>query len=212
MILGDTCTRGCMFCSVKTSRNPPPPDPNEPANTAQAITDWGLDYVVITSVDRDGWSLILFVIFFVIFKIETRMWANAQRDVHPAKHRWRPLFDCHAATLPRRESRWNLLGCLKLANRSQPLVGRSSPYCEDIWRTILLLNIFFSVVDTCLSCEDIAWQSCAMVPKWGAFGVFLGPAFPVSRVQHVSELHPKFAVCPHHLWKYGRHSISDVWD
>ena len=54
MILGDTCTRGCMFCSVKTSRNPPAPDPNEPANTAQAITDWGLDYVVITSVDRDG--------------------------------------------------------------------------------------------------------------------------------------------------------------
>lgn len=53
MILGDTCTRGCMFCSVKTSRNPPAPDPNEPTNTAQAITDWGLNYVVLTSVDRD---------------------------------------------------------------------------------------------------------------------------------------------------------------
>lgn len=53
MLLGDTCTRGCRFCSVKTSRNPPPPDPNEPRNTAKAITDWGLDYVVLTSVDRD---------------------------------------------------------------------------------------------------------------------------------------------------------------
>jgi len=53
MILGDTCTRGCMFCSVKTSRAPPPADPNEPVNTAEAVAEWGLDYVVLTSVDRD---------------------------------------------------------------------------------------------------------------------------------------------------------------
>ncbi|KAK1283668.1 hypothetical protein QJS10_CPB21g00706 [Acorus calamus] len=53
MILGDTCTRGCRFCNVKTSRTPPPPDPNEPTNVAEAIGSWGLDYVVITSVDRD---------------------------------------------------------------------------------------------------------------------------------------------------------------
>ncbi|OQV25569.1 Lipoyl synthase, mitochondrial [Hypsibius exemplaris] len=53
MLLGDTCTRGCKFCSVKTSRNPPPPDPNEPINTAKALADWGLDYVVLTTVDRD---------------------------------------------------------------------------------------------------------------------------------------------------------------
>ncbi|KAK4762239.1 hypothetical protein SAY87_030123 [Trapa incisa] len=53
MILGDTCTRGCRFCNVKTSRTPPPPDPDEPTNVAQAIASWGLDYVVITSVDRD---------------------------------------------------------------------------------------------------------------------------------------------------------------
>lgn len=38
---------------MKTSRTPPPPDPNEPANVAEAIASWGLDYIVITSVDRD---------------------------------------------------------------------------------------------------------------------------------------------------------------
>lgn len=43
----------CRFCNVKTSRTPPPPDPNEPSNVAEAIASWGLDYVVITSVDRD---------------------------------------------------------------------------------------------------------------------------------------------------------------
>lgn len=53
-LMGDTCTRGCRFCSVKTSRAPPPLDANEPINTALAIAEWGLDYVVLTSVDRDG--------------------------------------------------------------------------------------------------------------------------------------------------------------
>ncbi|XP_022666713.1 lipoyl synthase, mitochondrial-like [Varroa jacobsoni] len=53
MVLGDTCTRACRFCSIKTSRKPPPPDPNEPVNTAVAVCDWGIDYVVLTSVDRD---------------------------------------------------------------------------------------------------------------------------------------------------------------
>lgn len=53
MLLGDTCTRGCRFCSVKTNRNPTKPDPMEPENTAEAISRWGLGYVVLTTVDRD---------------------------------------------------------------------------------------------------------------------------------------------------------------
>ena len=53
MIMGDTCTRGCRFCAVKTSRAPPPLDPEEPDKVATAIAAWGLDYVVLTSVDRD---------------------------------------------------------------------------------------------------------------------------------------------------------------
>jgi len=53
MLMGDTCTRGCRFCSVKTARKPPPLDPKEPEKTADAIAKWGLDYIVITSVDRD---------------------------------------------------------------------------------------------------------------------------------------------------------------
>lgn len=53
MLLGDTCTRGCRFCAVKTSRTPPRPDPLEPVNTAMAVASWGVDYIVLTSVDRD---------------------------------------------------------------------------------------------------------------------------------------------------------------
>ncbi|CRH01646.1 lipoyl synthase, putative [Plasmodium relictum] len=53
MLLGDTCTRGCKFCSIKTSPKPLPPDINEPFNTAKAICEWDINYVVLTSVDRD---------------------------------------------------------------------------------------------------------------------------------------------------------------
>ena len=48
-----TDCRGCRFCAVKTSRAPPPLDPDEPQNTAKAVAAWGIDYVVLTSVDRD---------------------------------------------------------------------------------------------------------------------------------------------------------------
>mmetsp|Transcript_32648 Transcript_32648/g.77999 ORF Transcript_32648/g.77999 Transcript_32648/m.77999 type:complete len:365 (+) Transcript_32648:68-1162(+) len=53
MIMGDTCTRGCRFCSVATSRTPPPPDVDEPRKVAEAVTRWGVDYIVLTMVDRD---------------------------------------------------------------------------------------------------------------------------------------------------------------
>ena len=49
MLLGDTCTRGCMFCAVKTDTKPPPPDPFEPFKTAEAVAKWGVNYIVLTS-------------------------------------------------------------------------------------------------------------------------------------------------------------------
>ena len=52
MILGDTCTRACAFCNVKTGR-PQLVDPKEPANLAEVVVTMGLEHVVITSVDRD---------------------------------------------------------------------------------------------------------------------------------------------------------------
>ena len=52
MILGDTCTRSCGYCNVVHGR-PKPPDADEPVKVAAAIEAMGLDYAVITSVDRD---------------------------------------------------------------------------------------------------------------------------------------------------------------
>jgi len=52
MIMGDTCTRACAFCNVKTGI-PSALDPNEPAQVADATAKLGLAHVVVTSVDRD---------------------------------------------------------------------------------------------------------------------------------------------------------------
>ena len=52
MLMGERCSRGCNFCDVETG-GMEPPDPDEPKNVAAAVAEIGLDYVVLTSVDRD---------------------------------------------------------------------------------------------------------------------------------------------------------------
>ena len=52
MIMGETCTRACAFCNVRTGL-PDPLDPSEPENVANAVAKLGLEHVVVTSVDRD---------------------------------------------------------------------------------------------------------------------------------------------------------------
>jgi len=121
----------------------------------------------------------------LVYYTELEMWASAQRDGRPAEYRcrplfnaakfgWRPLLEWRAVTLPGRETCWNLQGCPKLANRSHPLVGQSSPHYQDMQRRYCCLTSFFPIVDTCcLSCEDIVRQSCTMVPMahfWRFFG------------------------------------------
>ena len=56
MILGETCTRGCRFCSVRTGRPGGVVDLEEPENTAISLAEMGLAYVVLTMVDRDDLS------------------------------------------------------------------------------------------------------------------------------------------------------------
>jgi len=151
------------------------------------------------------------------------MWANAQRDGRPVEYRWRPLFnatkfgwrpllECRAVTLPRRETGWNLQGFPKLTKRSQPLVGRSSPYYGNMWRRYCCSTSFFPIVDTCLRCEDIAWQICGMVPRWRLFGNFFVCCIFSELHATRFRLHSKFTLSTHHVWKYGRHPISDRWD
>jgi len=126
-----------------------------------------------------------------------KLWHSApaqEMAKHLAKSGWPPLSDTGAVTKPRCETRWNLL----VPQTCQPISavsGRNSPYCEDTWKRYCC----FPTVDTCLSCKDIAQQS------WH-------PLFPASHVQHISDLHSKFALRPHHVWKYGRHPTCNHWE
>ncbi|MAF55666.1 MAG: lipoyl synthase [Deltaproteobacteria bacterium] len=53
MLMGDTCTRGCRFCSVKSAKNPGALDPEEPKKLAETVKNLALKYVVLTTVNRD---------------------------------------------------------------------------------------------------------------------------------------------------------------
>ena len=52
-ILGDTCTRACRYCNVRSGKPQNPPDPDEPRRLAKAAAEMKLRHVVVTSVDRD---------------------------------------------------------------------------------------------------------------------------------------------------------------
>jgi len=87
---------------------------------------------------------------------------------------------------------------------TRPISAASRPKFTvlwDIWRRYCCLTSYFPIDVTFLSCKDIARQSCTMVRRWRLFCDFLRPAFSASRVQHVSDLHPKFALRPHHVWQ-----------
>jgi len=147
------------------------------------------------------------------------MWANGQRNGLPIEYRWRPLFN--AAKFGWRPLTRVL--CSNGAKTRNPLKFAGVPQTRQqisavsrpkfailwgMWRRYRCLKSFFPIVDTCLSCEDTARQICAMVPKWR----FFASCISASRVQQVLDLHPKSALRPHHVCKYGRHPICDGWD
>jgi len=147
------------------------------------------------------------------------MWANAQRDDRPAEYIWRPMFNAAVWLTPTTR-----VPCSNAAKTRNPLKFAGVPQTKETISAangpkftilrghveeILLLKIFFPIVDICLSCEDIAQEICGMVPRWRLFGDFLRAVFSASRAQHVSDVHSKFTLRPHHVWEYGRHPISD---
>ena len=71
MILGDTCTRACGFCAVKTGK-PLWDDPLEPYRTAMAVKKMNLKHVVVTSVDRDD----------IKYDYGASIWAKTIKEIH----------------------------------------------------------------------------------------------------------------------------------
>ena len=108
--------------------------------------------------------------------------------------------------------RCQLVFCGKLTSapeNNKIIAYGSSPYCVGMSRRYCCLTSFFPIVHTCLSCEDIAGQSCAVVSRWQISGIFSHPVFSTSHVQPISHLHSKYALRSHRLWKYGSHPMRD---
>ena len=140
---------------------------------------------------------------------QLEVWANAQPDGSPAKYRWRPLFNAAVWLTPTTR-----VPCSNAAKMRNPLKfagvpqtnemisaasGPSSPYYGDMWRRYCCLTSFFPIVDTCLSCEDIARQICGMVPRWRFLATFLRPVFcsepRAARFKPASEIRTKATPC-----------------
>ena len=109
------------------------------------------------------------------------MCANAQRDGRPAEYRWRPPFNAAVWLTPTTR-----VPCSNAAKTRNPLKFAGVPQTNEtisaatvgrtiLWghvEEILLLNTFFPIVDTCLSCEHIARQSWGMCPDGDFLAIF----------------------------------------
>jgi len=99
------------------------------------------------------------------------------RAKHCEKFGWLPLSDVAAVKKPRRENPRVLASLAGMPRTKETILAVNRLKFTILWghvEEILLLNKFFPNVDTCLSCEDIARQSCAMVPIrrfWRFFSV-----------------------------------------
>jgi len=152
--------------------------------------------------------------------MQTRMWANAQHDGRPAEYRWRLLFNAAVWVTPTTTVPWSNTATwtrnpLKLAGVPQttwPISAASGPKFTIFWghvEEILLHNMFFPIVDMCLSCEDIARQCCAMVPRWRFLATFCVLCFQRGACSTFQSC--IFALRPHHV-EVCRHPICDGWD
>jgi len=131
---------------------------------------------------------------------------------HRAKFGWLPSSDVAAS------NKANTRKPLKFAGVPQtgkPISAASGPKFTILWghvEKILLFNKFFSDCQYMPSLRRYSPTKLRNGAQMGIFGDFLRPVFLASRLQHVSDLHRKFTLWPHHVWKYGRHPICDGWD
>ena len=149
-------------------------------------------------------------------------WQNSVRTQDPRKctysvtapetpnivqYGWPPVSDIAAVMKARRETRWNLLGCPKLRNQSQLLVRQSLPHCAHMWRRYCCLTTFSDCQYMLYLRRHSSTKLCdgaQMANFWQFFGscIFSEPC----------AAHSKFALRPHHVWKYGRHPVCNSWD
>ena len=119
---------------------------------------------------------------------------------HCTKFGWPPVSDVTAVTKARRETCWNLLGCLKLLKWSQLLVGRKFAILWEHVEGVLLFNKFFFRLSIRALVAKIQSTKLCNGAQMMNFLPFFASCISASHVQHISDLHSKFALRPHYVW------------
>ena len=156
----------------------------------------------------------------------TRMWANAQHDGHPAKYRWRPLFNAAVWLTPTTRvpcsnaaKTQNLLNLAGVPQTPEPISAASGPKFTILWghvEEILLLNKFFFRLSIRALRRHSLTKLCEGAQRaifWRLFACWIFSE-PCALCSTFETCHLKFALRlhHHHVWKYGRHPICDGWD
>jgi len=119
----------------------------------------------------------------------------------------RPLLECRNAAKTR-----NLLKFAEVPQTRQQISAVSGLKFTILWghmEEVLLFNKFFY---DCRYVPSLRRYSPTKLCDGAQMAIFLRRVFSVSRMQHISDLHSKFTLRPHHVCKYGRHPICDRWD
>jgi len=129
----------------------------------------------------------------------------------PVEYRWRPLFNatvwltpttrmpCSNAAKTRKLLKF--AGVLQTRQSISAISGRKVIILLGQVEEILLLNKFFS---DCQYMPQLRRYGPTKLCDGAQMAIFLRLAFPASRVQHISDMHSKFTLRPHHVSKYGR--------
>jgi len=135
------------------------------------------------------------------------MWANAQRDGRPAEYRWRPVLTPTTRVLCSNAAKTrNPLKFAGVAQTHEPVSAISGPMFTTLSghvEEVLLFNNFFSDCRYMPQLRRYSPTNLCDGAQMAIFASSLRPAFPASRVQHISDLHSKFALSAHQAWKYG---------
>ena len=110
---------------------------------------------------------------------------------------------------------WKPLKLARVPQTTGQILAASRLKFTILWRHLeetLLLNKFFSDGRYVPQLRRYSPTKLYDGAQMATFWRFFESCISASRVQHVWDLYPKFALRPHHVWKYGRHPISDRWD
>jgi len=131
---------------------------------------------------------------------------------HRAKFGWPLVSDVAAVTKDEGKTR-NPLKFAWLPQTGKPISAVIGPKFVILWahveEILLFNNFFFRLSIHALVVKIQPNKVVRWCPDGQFLAIFLGPAFPTSSMQHISDLHSKFTIGPHHVQKYDRHPICD---